>query len=248
MPSSLTSPSAVEGRASTLRTRSTGGRSERSSALASSLARTSRATGAAYLGIVASGIFAEFFVRGSLVVAGDATLTAAQIAERPGFFGLGVGADVVMIALDVFVAFGLYRLLRRVDRRLALAATVFRLVQASVLVVNLGNLIRAGTLSYDPSRAADTLAAMETHALVYDVALIAFGLACVTLGPLLRRAGAPLALASGLALTGGVYLVGSFAALFAPALLATIDPLYGIAILVEPSVAVWLIVRARRWS
>jgi hypothetical protein len=89
--------------------------------------RTARWTGAAYLGIVACGLFAELFVRGSLVVPGDAVATAHRIAEAPGLFGLGLGADVLMIGLDVAVAFGLYRLLRPVSRPLALAATLFRL-------------------------------------------------------------------------------------------------------------------------
>jgi len=212
--------------------------------------RTAQLTGVAYLGIVVCGLFAELFVRGSLVVPGDAAATAELIAGAPSFFALGIGADALMIALDVAVAFGLYRLLRDVDRRLAIAATVLRLIQATILAANLlhmGSALELARRAHtDPLLAERALRAMESHALVYDIGLIAFGLACLTLGPLLRRAVAPRALAYGLTLTGLVYLVGSFVALFAPAASPAIEPLYAIAIIVEPAFALWLIVRSRR--
>jgi hypothetical protein len=75
--------------------------------------RLARRTGLADLGIIATGIFAEFAVRGSLVVDDDPIATAENIAESPRLFGVGIGADVVMIALDVIVAFGLLGLLRQ---------------------------------------------------------------------------------------------------------------------------------------
>jgi hypothetical protein len=81
-------------------------------------------------------------VRGSLVVDDDPIATAENIAESPGLFGVGIGADVVMIALDVIVAFGLLGLLRHVNRRLAITATVLRLIQGAVIAVNLINLAR----------------------------------------------------------------------------------------------------------
>jgi hypothetical protein len=214
----------------------------------SRLPRIARFTGAAYLGVVCCGIFAEFFVRGSLVVPGDAAATASQIADASGFFALGIVADLSMVLLDVGVAYGLYRLLSPVHRRLAIAATAFRLLQASILALNLLNLVRALSLAADPASAPQALAAVETHALFYDVGLIPFGLACLTLGPLLRRAGGPRWIALALSATGLVYLVGSFGAVFAPALSAALDPLYALAIVAEPAVAIWLIARARRWA
>ena len=213
-----------------------------------SLPRIARWTGAAYLGVVCCGIFAEFFVRQSLVVPGDALATATAIAESSGTFALGIGADLLMIVLDVGVAFGLYRLLSPVHRPLAIAATAFRLLQSSILTVNLLNLTEALSLASDPALASQALAAVETHGLFYDVGLIPFGLACLTLGPLLRRAGGPRWIALALSATGLVYLVGSFGAVFAPAVSAALDPFYALAIVAEPAVAIWLIARAGRWA
>ena len=205
-------------------------------------ARLARRTGIAYLGIVVCGLFAELFVRGSLVVPGDAAATGELIAGAPVFFSVGIAADTLMIALDVAVAFGLYRLLGPVNRQLALAATALRLVQASILALNLANPVRALRLALDGDGAL-ALQAMQTHALVYDVGLIAFGLACLTLGSVLRQGGAPRVFAVGLGLTGVVYLLGSFATLFAASWSALIEPLYMIAIIVEPAFAIWLIRR-----
>ncbi|MCA9581915.1 MAG: DUF4386 domain-containing protein [Myxococcales bacterium] len=210
--------------------------------------RTSRWTGAAYLGIVLCGLFAEFFVRGSLTVPGDARATAEAIAASPGFFRLGIGADMLMVGLDVGVAFGLYRILRPIDPRLATAATVARLLQAGVLAVNLLQLTKALSFAQlstsAPTYAAAALQALESHARMYDVALIPFGIACLILGRLFWLATAPRALAIGLSMTGVVYLAGSFVKLltFSTAL----DPFYAISIVVEPAVAIWLMVHKGR--
>lgn len=216
-----------------------------------SFPRLARRTGLAYLGIIATGIFAEFVVRGSLVVEGDPIATADNIAESPALFGAGITADVLMVALDVTVAIGLFRLLRHVDRRLALRTTALRLVQGAVIAFNLVNLLSAlgfarravgvgGETLAGPAQ--DALAAVERHALGYDVGLIAFGLSCLVLGRLLAMSGlVSRRLAIGMSATGVVYLAGSLAALFAPGLSAAIDPFYVIPFVVELAFAIRLI-------
>ena len=215
--------------------------------------RLARRTGVAYLGIIATGVFAEFAVRGSLIADDDPITTADNIAASPGLFGLGIGADVVMIALDVVVAFGLFGLLRHVDRRLALTATVLRLVQGAVIAVTLVNLAQALGFARDAvgvdgavlaGPAQDALDAVERHALGYDAGLIAFGLSTLVLARILatsRLVSRPLAL--GMYATGVVYLVGSFAALFAPGMSTAVDPFYAIPLVVELAFAIRLVTR-----
>ena len=215
--------------------------------------RLARRTGLAYLGIIATGIFAEFAVRGSLVVDDDPIATAENIAESPGLFGVGIGADVVMIALDVVVAFGLLGLLRDVNRRLAVTAAVLRLIQGAIIVLNLNYLIRALAFAFDAEGAdgviiagpaQDALDAVERHALGYDAGLIAFGLSCLALALLLLAGNLlPRLLAYGMAVTGVVYLVGSFAALFAPSASSVIEPFYAICLVVELAFAIRLVTR-----
>ena len=55
-------------------------------------------------------------------------------------------------------------------------------------------------------------------------------------------------MALALSATGLVYLVGSFGAVFASAVSVALDPLYALAIVAEPAVAIWLIARAGRWA
>ncbi len=212
-----------------------------------------RTTGLAYLGIIVTGIFAEFAIRGSLVSADDPFGTARDIAGSPALFGLGIGADVVMIALDVVVAVGLFRLLVGVNRRLALTTTVLRLVQGTVLAVNLVNLLAALAFARDavdadgtilPGPARDALDAVERHALGYDAGLIAFGLSCLVLGRLLSTSGlVSRTLALGMSATGVVYVTGSLSALFAPGLSTVIDPFYVVPLVVETAFAVRLVAR-----
>ncbi|WP_051062613.1 DUF4386 domain-containing protein [Ilumatobacter nonamiensis] len=215
--------------------------------------RLARRTGLAYLGIIATGIFAEFAVRGSLIVDDDPVATAENIAASPRLFGVGIGADVVMIALDVVVAIGLLGLLRHVSRRIAATATVLRLIQGAVIAVNLINLTRAlgfasdavdanGTVLAGPAQ--DALDAVERHALGYDTGLIAFGLSCLVVAWLLAAGRlVPRLLAYGLAATGVIYLTGSFAALFAPSASSVIEPFYAICLVVELAFAIRLVTR-----
>ena len=210
-----------------------------------------RLTGLAYLGIIATGIFAEFVVRGTLVVDDDPLATATEIADNPGLFRAGIGADIAMVAFDAMVAFGLFRLLRHVDRKLAITATVWRLLQGAVIAVNLLFLVSAlghardavttdGTVLAEPAQSA--LDAIERHAVGYDIGLIAFALSCFAIARLLQVSRlTPRWIALGMYATGAVYLVGSFAAVFAPDLLAVIDPFYGIALVVEFGFAICLL-------
>lgn len=213
--------------------------------------RIARLTGLAYLGIIATGLFAEFFVRMSLVKSGDAAATAANIAGSAGLFRAGLAADATMIALDVAVAIGLYALLRHVNRPLAQLAAALRLLQAAVLGANLSNMASAlGWATADASavNAATshtlTLSAMELHRVVYDLGLIFFGLACLALGRLMRTSRVvPPILGVGLSIAGAVYLVGSFAVILAPDFAALLEPMYGLTVLAELSVALWLTVK-----
>lgn len=215
--------------------------------------RLARRTGLAYLGIIATGVFAEFAVRGSLIVDDDPIETASNIAGSPGLFGVGIGADVVMIALDVTVAFGLLGLLRHVNRRLAVTAAVLRLVQGTVIAVNLLNLIRALSSADDAvgdggsvaaGSAQDALDAVEAHALGYDVGLIAFAFSCLVLARLLAAGDlVPRLLSWGMAATGFVYLVGSSVAVLAPDATTTVEPFYAIPLVVELAFAIRLVTR-----
>ncbi|MCB0174425.1 MAG: DUF4386 domain-containing protein, partial [Anaerolineae bacterium] len=57
--------------------------------------KTARVAGVLYLTIIVAGIFAEFVVRQSLIVPGDATATASNIMASEGLFRLGIAGDLI---------------------------------------------------------------------------------------------------------------------------------------------------------
>jgi hypothetical protein len=60
-----------------------------------------RLGGLIYLAIIGLGLFGEAFVRGSLVLPGDAAGTAANIQASPGLWRAGIAGDLLMHVLDV---------------------------------------------------------------------------------------------------------------------------------------------------
>ena len=102
--------------------------------------KTSRLTGVLYFIIIATGMFAEFFVRANMIVPGDASATTNNIVASESLFRLNIFADLIMIICDVGLAILFYLLLKPVSKPLALLASFFRLAQATSLGVNLLNM------------------------------------------------------------------------------------------------------------
>mgnify|MGYP003483548908 CR=1 FL=1 len=63
--------------------------------------RYARIGGVVYLAIIVLGIFGEAFVRGTLVVSGDATATANAIAASESLWRVGIAGDLLMHVLDL---------------------------------------------------------------------------------------------------------------------------------------------------
>ncbi len=69
-------------------------------------------------------------------------------------------------------------------------------------------------------------------------------MSCLVLARLLIAGNqVPRLLAWGMAATGGIYVVGSFAALFAPGASSVIEPFYAICLVVELAFAIRLVTR-----
>src|SRR5438309_10814437 len=78
--------------------------------------------GAAYLCALIPAVFAEFYVLGQLVDAGNAAQTAQNIVAHERLFRLGIASNLAVFAVDVVLIAGLYVVLEPVDRVLALIA------------------------------------------------------------------------------------------------------------------------------
>ena len=191
-----------------------------------SLRNTARIAGLLYLVIILAGIFAEFMVRSSLIVSGDAAATAENIMASEGLFRIGITSDLIMIMSDVAIALLFFVLLKPVSNTLALLAAFFRLAQAATLGINLLNLFFAlqllggadylGTLSADQSNAL-ALMFLDAHATGYRLALVFFGFSILILGYLLVKSGYfPRILGVGMIVASFGYLIDSFANFLLP--------------------------------
>jgi hypothetical protein len=98
-----------------------------------------RIAGGLYLLTIVAASFAEFFVRGRLVVGGDAGATATNILAHESLYRLGAATVPIYLSCDIAVTLIFYELLKPVSRSLSLLAALFRLMQVAILGVNLLN-------------------------------------------------------------------------------------------------------------
>ena len=213
-----------------------------------------RFAGCCYLLIIALGLFAETQVRGSLIVAGDASATAAQIDAASTLWRSGIVADLCMQLLDIPIIVLFYLLFKRVNAALNLTATGFNLIQTAVLVANkltlMLPLLLAGSGAYlaafsTEQRDALAYLAIQLHGYGFAIGLLFFALACVIRGYLIIKSQLfPAILGLMLGLAGVCYLVNTLALLLAPELADTLFPWIMLPVLVgELSLSLWMIVK-----
>lgn len=213
-----------------------------------------RIAGILYLAIILLGLFGEVFVRGTLVVSGDATATVNAISASPFLWRAGIAGDLLMHVLDVPVIVIFYLLLRPVSKSLAQFATLINLVQTAVLVMNKLNLLvplwLLGSGSYlqaFPTAQLHALSylAITAHGYGFGIGLIFFGVSCLVRAWLIFHSGYfPKVLGVLIGVAGLCYLINSFALLLSPSLASLLFP--GIlipAFVGEFSLALWLIVK-----
>jgi hypothetical protein len=201
-----------------------------SRALESSPQTYARIGGILYLFIIVAALFGEAFVRGSLIVEGDATATASNILGSETLFRAGLAGEMLTCVCDVALAMILYVLLKPVSRNLALLAAFFRLTFVAIYgvaklfeVAALVALDRADYLKAFEPRQLHALAYMSlrVHGLGYGVSLLFFGFCCVLFGTLIHQSGYLPRILGVLLVIGGLgYIVFSLAQMLAPAFAA----------------------------
>ncbi len=107
-----------------------------------------KVAGLLYLLQLATAIFGESYVRGQLIVPGDATKTAENIIASERLFRLSIVTDLVTYTLVIVLTWALYVVVRPVHKNLALLAVLFRLAENAVLCsATVGSLIALRLLS-----------------------------------------------------------------------------------------------------
>ena len=222
-----------------------------------------RAGGALYLFIILAGLFGEAFVRGSLIVSGDAEATASKILASETLFRAGLVGEMLACVCDVALAMILYVLLRPVNRNLALLGAFFRLtfvglygvaklfeIAALILLDSTGSLAAFDT----PQLHALAYASLVMHGYGYGASLLFFGFFCICTGYLIREARyLPKLLGSLLFIAGFGYVVYSLAQMLSPAFAGNcLFPwLLLPGFVAELGLALWLLVKgvdAAKWQ
>jgi hypothetical protein len=211
-----------------------------------------RIAGVLYLITIVTGVFAEAFVRGALVVTDDAAATATNILGSEPLYRLGLVADLVMIACYVAVTILLYELLKPVSKSLSLLAASFSLIGIAVLAVDsfnhLAPLIILGGAHYLSAFETAQLQALalmflKLHAKGYTISVVFFGIYCVLIGYLVFRSNfLPRLLGALMAIGGLCYLIDSVAILLLPTVAARLPDIQILAGVAELSLSLWLTV------
>ena len=212
-----------------------------------------RTAGLLYLAIIASGIFAELAVRGRLIDVGNAESTARNILAHQSFYGMGIVADLLMVACDLALSAMLYTLFASYSRVGALAMTLLRLTPVGMLAVK--SLFAAavvpilsGRIPLDAFSLAQrediALLMLRLHDQLYSLAMVFFGLNLLALGLLIIRSGlVPRMIGLFLIIGGLCDLVVRVPPLIDRTLAASIPAVFGFGPLAaELALAGWLLV------
>ena len=128
--------------------------------------------------------FSYGFVHGSLVVPGDISTTYTNITSSITLFKAEITGWVVILLLDIIVAWSLYIFLKPVNRELSLLAAWLRLIYTALLGIAILNLLFVLLLSngadYLSLLKMDQLQAnmalrLEAFELIWSIGLIVFG-------------------------------------------------------------------------
>jgi uncharacterized protein DUF4386 len=220
-----------------------------------------RAAGALWWVCIVAG--AVGFVFGApLIVANDAAATAANILAKESSFRLGFVADLISGWSYVGVTAFMYYVLRPVSRSLSLLAAFFGLAGVAIggasWVIHLTPLLLLHGDSYLTAFTTTQLQAMSLAALklqlqAFPIAMVFFGVQCMSIGYLVARSTfIPRILGAMLAIGGTCYVIGSLASFLAPSLGMYLAPIMMLVALIgEGSLSFWLLVKGvnvARWN
>lgn len=202
-----------------------------------------RIGGIFYLLIIVFGALGQIFIRGALVVPGNALATAEKILAAQSLWQFGIFGDIMMHIFDLPVMLAFYVLLKPVKRNLALLALLFNVIQTASLVANKSNL----AMSLQLIQSGEPLLAFQyikLHDTGFGIGLIFFGFACLIYGYLIIQSGyLPKVLGALLMMSGASYLLNSFTLLLFPAYSGAVFPVLLLALIGELSTSLWLIIR-----
>ncbi|MDD1444045.1 DUF4386 domain-containing protein [Dolichospermum sp. ST_sed3] len=213
-----------------------------------------RIAGLLYLIVIATGLFAEIFVRQTFKVSGDALTTASNIQSSEMLFRLGVVADIVNFICGLPCVLIIYFLFKRINKYLLQLALIFVIIQTAIIAVNLLNqaspLLILGNDTYLKSFQPIQLATLSQLSLNiqgvgYAIGLVFFGFYCLLVGYVIYKSKMVPKLLGILYIISGIgYLINSFTMLLSKGFANPIFLYAAIPIFIgELSFCLWLLIK-----
>ena len=209
-----------------------------------SIRKASITAGVGLLVMSALSGFGYLFAVKGLVIQGNAARTGTKIMAHENLFRFGIVSLYLVAALDVVVAWALYRVFKPVSKGISALAAWLRVAYAGVFMVALSWLVEVLRLSGTDQFQSQALSRIDTFTDIWDAGLILFGLYLLVISYLVFRSGyVPRLLGVLLAIAGLGYLFDSFARALSRGSSPDVAAITGMG---EFVFALWLVIRGRR--
>mgnify|MGYP001432962707 FL=1 len=213
-----------------------------------------RIAGLLYLIVIATGLFAEVFVRQALKVSGDALATANNIHSSEMLFRWGLVADLINFVCGLPCVLIIYFLFKRINKFLLQLALIFVIIQTAIIAVNLLNQIspllilsnNAYLKTFQPNQlAALSQLSLNIQGVGYAIGLVFFGFYCLLVGYVIFKSKmVPKFLGILYIISGIGYLINSFIMLLSKGFANPIFVYVAIPIFIgELSFCLWLFIK-----
>lgn len=215
--------------------------------------KAARLAGLLYLIAMATGLFAELYLRfpSSLIVVGDTAKTLSNIMANELLYRIGIANNIITFAIDVVLIWALYILLKPVNRNLALLAVFFRLVETTIACVAIISYYVAMQLlsddnhvkAFDPEQLQALSIMHYSYALTFTIVAIFLGLGSTIFNYLLLKSRyIPKALAVWGIFSSLLLVMSQFAIIVLPDLEKIILPAsFGPIVIDEIALGFWLL-------
>ena len=215
-----------------------------------------RLAGLLYVLTSIAGFFAMVYVPGKLIVHGNATSTANNIAASETLFRLGIAGNLTSQAGFIFVALALYDLFKGVNRRHAALMALLIIVSVPIAFLNEVNSVSALLLIRGsdflsvferPQRDALAMLFLNLHQQGLVVAELFWGLWLFPLGLLAYRSRfLPRFLGVWLVFAGFAWVILSFTGILLPQYVSKVDSYSQPAVVGEIAFMLWLLIKGAK--
>lgn len=217
-----------------------------------SIQKTARITGILILIMAVIAPFGMIYLPATLIVPGDAAITANHVMASESLFRLGIVSDSIVFLIEIVLCALLYVLLKPVNKSLSLVAAFARLAMTILQGINLLNyffvLLLLSDAGYLTVFAPDQLHALgllflNAHEAVVLIWGVAFGLHLLVAGYLVYKSGYLPKIVGGLLIVAALcYFTQSFGNMVFPAFKALFASI-GLLSIVEIALPLWLLIK-----